>query len=192
MIITQTGYYISYKTKEIPLTSAKASGVKGINLKDDDLVSLSVIKDTDEYINIVTNNKTAKRVKLSDLATMTRAKKGSLILKKVKTQNYYIIDSFTSESRDDICLKSDSEIREIKNSDIPIMDTLSTGSSISKYMVEKVFVKANLIKQKDVAVTDSQETSEEDDVIITDQPIMTEEPGVKEFTLDDFIDDFKI
>ena len=113
-------------------------------------------------------------------------------MKKVKTQNYFIIDAFTSESRDDICLKSDSEIREIKNSDIPIMDTLSTGSSISKYMVEKVFVKANLIKQKDVAVSDSSNNDEDDDVIITDQPIMTEESTVKEFTLDDFIDDFKI
>lgn len=192
IMVSKNGYYVKYNLSEVPVIGAKASGVKGINLKDDELVSLSVIKDTDEYINIVTNNKTAKRVKLSDLATMSRAKKGSLILKKVKTQNYYIIDSFTSESRDDICLKSDSEIREIKNSDIPIMDTLSTGSSISKYMVEKVFVKTNLIKQKDVAVSDSSNTDEEDDVIISDEPIMTEETTVKEFTLDDFIDDFKI
>ena len=152
---------------------------------------MSVIKNTDEYINVVTNNKTAKRVKLTDLQTMSRAKKGSLILKKVKTQDYHIIDSFTSESRDQICLKSDSEIKEIKNSDIPIMDTLSTGSSISKYMIEKVFIKAILIKQKDVEIgkeeNDNTNTSTDDDVIISDEPIMK-----KEFTLDDFIDDFKI
>ena len=192
IMTTKNGYYVKYNLSEVPVIGPKGSGVKGINLKEDELVSLSVIKDTDEYINIVTNNKTAKRVKLTDLPMMSRAKKGSLIMKKVKTQNYHIIDAFTSESRDDICLKSDSEIREIKNSDIPIMDTLSTGSSISKYMVEKVFVKANLIKQKDVIVSDSSDGDEEDDVIISDQPIMTEEPTVKEFTLDDFIDDFKI
>ena len=195
IMTSKVGYYVKYNLSEVPVTGPKGSGVKGINLKDDELVSLSVIKDTDEYINIVSNNKTAKRVKLSELATMSRAKKGSLIMKKVKTQNYFIIDAFTSESRDDICLKSDSEIREIKNSDIPIMDTLSTGSSISKYMVEKVFIKAILIKQKDVEIGKEEtiESSSDDDVIISDEPIMTNDSKeVKEFTLDDFIDDFKI
>ncbi len=194
IMVSKNGYYVKYNLSEVPVIGTKASGVKGINLKDDELVSLSVIKNTDEYINVVTNNKTAKRVKLADLQTMSRAKKGSLILKKVKTQDYHIIDSFTSESRDQICLKSDSEIKEIKNSDIPIMDTLSTGSSISKYMIEKVFIKAILIKQKDVEIgkegNDNTDASKDDDVIISDEPIMKEE--VKEFTLDDFIDDFKI
>ena len=190
VMVSKNGYYDKYNLKEVPVLGAKASGVKGMNLSQDELVSLSVIKDNDEYLNIVTNNKTAKRVKLSDLSQMTRAKKGSLILKKVKTSLYFVIDAFTSESRDDICIKSDSEIKLIKNSDIPIMDTLSTGSIISKYMVEKVFIKANIIKQKDVIITDQEE---ENDVIITDEPILKEEkPEVKEFTLDDFIDDFKI
>lgn len=194
IMVSKNGYYVKYNLSEVPVIGPKGSGVKGINLKDDELVSLSVIKDADEYINIVSNNKTAKRVKLSELATMSRAKKGSLIMKKVKTQDYHIIDAFTSESRDDICLKSDSEIREIKNSDIPIMDTLSTGSSISKYMVEKVFIKAILIKQKDVEIgKDESNESSNDDVIISDEPIMTNDSKeVKEFTLDDFIDDFKI
>ena len=192
IMVSKNGYYVKYNLSEVPVIGPKGSGVKGINLKDDELVSLSVVKDTDEYINIATNNKTAKRVKLLELATMSRAKKGSLIMKKVKTQNYFIIDAFTSESRDDICLKSDSEIREIKNSDIPIMDTLSTGSLISKYMIEKVFIKANLIKQKDVEIG-KEESIDNEDVIITDEPIMTNDnPEVKEFTLDDFIDDFKI
>ena len=191
VMVSKNGYYVKYNLSEVPTIGAKASGVKGINLKDDELVSTSVIKDTDEYINIVTNNKTAKRVKLTDLSTMSRAKKGSLILKKVKTQNYYIIDSFTSESRDIICLKSDSEIREIKNSDIPIMDTLSTGSVISKYLVEKVFIKALLTKQKEVVIN-ADENENADNDANDNETNKTDEVEVKEFTLDDFIDDFKI
>ena len=188
IMVSKNGYYVKYNLSEVPVIGPKGSGVKGINLKDDELVSLSVVKDTDEYLNIATNNKTAKRIKLSDLYTMTRAKKGLLLMKKVKTQDYHVIDAFTSESRDDICLKSDSEIKEIKNSDIPIMDTQSTGSSISKYMVEKVFVKANIIKQKDVIIDDS--LSEEDNNNHESNNELS--PEVKEFTLDDFIDDFKI
>ncbi len=186
IMVSKNGYYVKYSLNEVPVIGPKGSGVKGINLKDDELVSLSVIKDNDEYLNIATNNKTAKRIKLSDLYMMSRAKKGLLLMKKVKTQDYHVIDAFTSESRDDICIKSDSEIRMIKNSDIAIMDTQSTGSSISKYMVDKVYIKANIIKQKDIVINDS----EEDDVIISSEPVMKEE--VKEFTLDDFIDDFKI
>ena len=186
VMVSKNGYYVKYSLNEVPVIGPKASGVKGINLKDDELISLSVIKDNDEYLNIATNNKTAKRIKLSDLYMMSRAKKGLLLMKKVKTQDYHVIDAFTSESRDDICIKSDSEIRMIKNSDIAIMDTQSTGSSISKYMVDKVYIKANIIKQKDIVINDS----EEDDVIISSEPVMKEE--VKEFTLDDFIDDFKI
>jgi topoisomerase-4 subunit A len=189
IMVSKNGYYVKYNLSEVPVIGPKGSGVKGINLKDDELVSLSVIKDNDEYINIATNNKTAKRVKLSDLATMSRAKKGSLLMKKVKTQNYFIIDAFTSESRDDICLKSDSEIREIKNSDISIMDTQSTGSIISKYMVEKVFIKVNIIKQKDIEISSN---VDEEDNSSKDEPVVQEKNEVKEFTLDDFIDDFKI
>ena len=187
IMVSKVGYYVKYNLSEVPVLGAKASGVKGINLKDDELASLTVINETSEYLNIITNNKTAKRVKLADLSTMSRAKKGSLIMKKVKSQNYFIIDAFTSESRDQICLKSDSEIREIKNSDIPIMDTLSTGSIISKYMVEKVFIKASLIKLKEAVIED---TSEEN--VSQEDTKEDNKPEVKEFTLDDFIDDFKI
>ena len=190
LMVSKNGYYIKYNLNEVPVIGPKGSGVKGMNLKDDELVSLSVIKDSDEYLNIATNNKTAKRIKLSDLSTMSRAKKGVLLMKKVKTQNYYVIDAFTSESRDNICLKSDSEIREIKNSDIAIMDTQSTGSSISKYMVEKVFVKTNIEKVKDVEITDDEPVSE--NVEVTNSNESSPKDEVKEFTLDDFIDDFKI
>jgi topoisomerase-4 subunit A len=189
VMVSKVGYYVKYNLDEVPTLGAKASGVKGMNLKDDELVSLSVINDSSEYINIATNNKTAKRVKLSDLATMTRAKKGSLIMKKVKSQNYFIIDAFTSESRDNICLKSDSEIREIKNSDISIMDTQSTGSIISKYMVEKVFIKVNIIKQKDIEISSNVDEKDNSPKV---EPVVQEKNEVKEFTLDDFIDDFKI
>jgi len=196
VMVSKNGYYDAYSLTEVPVIGVKAAGVKGMNLKDDELVSISVIKDTDEYLNIVTNNKTAKRVKISDLIFTSRAKKGQLIIKKVKTSQYFVIDAFTSESRDIICIKSDSEVKEIRNSDIPIMDTLSTGSQISKYLVEKVFIKANLIKVKDVIITDDNiDGSQSDDENIKSEnitPTVNNDKEVKEFTLDDFLDDFKI
>ena len=180
VLVTKNGYYLRYKSLEIPVVGPKASGVKGINLKDDELVSLSSFSDTDEYLNIFTNNKTAKRIKIAELAVLSRAKKGSLLIKKVKSAVYNIIKAFVTNSRDIICLESDNEIREIKNSDISIMDLASTGSSISKYNLDEVFIKTekqSYIKKKLV------ENKE-------DLPVKKEE--VKEFTMDDFLDDFKL
>ena len=132
LIVTKTGYYISYKTNEIPLASAKASGVKGINLKDDEVVSGLQYAEGDEYLNIFTNQKTAKRIKLSELSQLTRAKRGSMVIKKVKTTNYEIVTSIITLTKDQIGLTMLEDIGVLKNTDTPIMDLASTGSSIAK------------------------------------------------------------
>ncbi len=184
LFVTHNGYYLLIDTSEIPLVGAKASGVKGINLKDDFLVAgLSYSNDL-EYLALFTNNKTAKRIKTADLVKTTRAKKGSTLIKKVKTNSYYIINALTSSHRDTLAIKSDSEIKEIKPADIPIMDLASTGSSITKYPIDDSFKKPELFnflkKSKDVV--------EESSPIPEDPP----EQVPEELTIDDFIDEFKL
>lgn len=39
LIVTKTGYYLNYMASEIPLSGPKAAGVRGINLKDDNVIS---------------------------------------------------------------------------------------------------------------------------------------------------------
>src|SRR5574344_1555363 len=148
MIVTKSGYYISYKTKEIPeTTSGKSSGVKGINLHDDEVVSGLNYDDNDEYLNIFTNKKTAKRVKLSELSQLSRAKRGSQVIKKVKTTNYEIISALITWTRDIIGLDSFDEVCTLKNTDISIMDIASTGSNIASNTFYKAFVYANPVKE---------------------------------------------
>ncbi len=185
ILTTKIGYYLKFDSSEIPVVGPKAVGVKGINLKDDELISCCSLSDKDEYLNIITNNKTGKRIKISDFANLTRAKRGTLLMKKVKSANYEIINAFITNSRDTICIKSDSEIREIKNSDIAIMDLASTGSNISKYNIDEVFLKTSKTsylekKEKNENVSETEELNDE-----------TQEK-VKEFTMDDFLDDFKL
>ena len=140
LIITESGYYISYKTEEIPYTSGKSSGVKGVNLKDDYLAAGLTYDESGEYLNIFTNQKTAKRIKLSEINQLTRAKRGSTVIKKVKTTNYEIIDSLITTVKDRIGIVIGEDIIEIKNTDIPIMDLASTGSAISKKKIDRVFL----------------------------------------------------
>ena len=177
LIVTMTGYYLNYMASEIPVSGPKAAGVKGINLKDDVVVSGICYSDTDEYIDVFTNQRTAKRVKLSDLSMLSRAKRGTTLIKKVKSTNYEIIKAFSTNTKDVIGIKSKDDIYLIKNSDIPIMDKESTGSVVLKQVISDVFISRELdiIKDEDVP-----------------RPEVKKEEKIQELTIDDFLNDFKL
>lgn len=178
LIVTKTGYYLNYMASEIPLSGPKAAGVKGINLKDDNVISGICYSEKDEYIDIFTNQKTAKRVKLSDLNMLSRAKRGTTLIKKVKSTNYEIIKAFSTSTKDIIGIKSKDDIYLVKNSDIPIMDKESTGSVILKQTISDVFISQELdiIKDEDIELP----------------KIKKEEEKIQELTIDDFLNDFKL
>lgn len=178
LIVTKTGYYLNYMASEIPLSGPKAAGVKGINLKDDNVISGICYSEKDEYIDIFTNQKTAKRVKLSELNVLSRAKRGTTLIKKVKSTNYEIIKAFSTSAKDIIGIKSKDDIYLVKNSDIPIMDKESTGSVILKQTISDVFISQELdiIKDEDIELP----------------KIKKEEEKIQELTIDDFLNDFKL
>ena len=60
------------------------------------------------------------------------------------------------------------------------MDLASTGSNISKYNIDDVFIKTN--KKSYTKLKNEKSSSEEE----------TKQEEVKEFTMDDFLDDFKL
>ena len=178
LIVTKTGYYLNYMASEIPLSGPKAAGVKGINLKDDNVISGICYSEKDEYIDIFTNQKTAKRVKLSELNMLSRAKRGTTLIKKVKSTNYEIIKAFSTSTKDIIGIKSKDDIYLVKNSDIPIMGKESTGSVILKQTISDVFISQELdiIKDEDIELP----------------KIKKEEEKIQELTIDDFLNDFKL
>ena len=165
LIITDNNYYLLFETGEIPEVGPKASGVKGYPIKDNNVISSSQINDSDEYINIFTNLNTAKRVKLSELVELTRNKKGKEIIKKNKTKDYRVISAFTSNVRTINVIKTNDDVNEIKNSDIPIMDSNSFGSTYTKLKVVNVkpkyeFEKIGKTKEIDPPKEDSKEETQ--------------------------------
>ena len=199
ILVSEAGYYVNIDTEEIPVVGARASGVKGMNLKDDILVA-GLSLDSNEYLSIFTNNKTAKRVRLSELETHNRAKKGSTLIKKVKSFDYKIIKVLLTDGKDELYLKSDNEITKIKNTDISILDLKSTGGAVSKYKIDDVF--ANTIFDSSLKNNKNgkeEVVSEENDdkVVAETQELKTEEkreeiPKEEQVSLNDFFDEFKI
>lgn len=184
LFVTNNGLYLRFNTNEIPVVGTKASGVKGINLKDDYVIYASPLK-REEYLNIYTNYKTIKRVKVNELVSISRAKKGNMLFKKAKTKDYKINFAYLTVTKDTNIYRTDNEIHELKTSEIPIMDLSSTGSSV-KYNYDLFALKKELIDLTKVEKNDDKE-----DVQITDEEV---KPTKKEEQLSfaSFIDDFKI
>lgn len=175
LFVTHNGYYLRFKTSEIPVVGVKASGVKGINLKEDYVIYGADIKEEDEYLNIFTNMHTGKRIKLSDLTLISRAKKGNMLFKKAKTKDYKLDYAYLTNSKDVNLCKIDTDIKEVKNSEIPIMDITSTGSVLSKKQVDLW-----ALKPVDVNLITKEEKKEEE---VKEQ---------EQLSFNDFVKDFKI
>ncbi|MBQ8234542.1 MAG: DNA topoisomerase IV subunit A [Bacilli bacterium] len=177
LIVTQNGYALRYQTDEIPVVGIKAGGVKAVTLKNDSVIKAQTFNDTLPYVTIITTKQTAKRVKLTELEKTARARKGTLIIRDVKTNPYKIKDIFIAPSKLSLGILNNEGINYIKITDIPILDKNSTGTSISKHTIYAVF----------------KEIQEEQDQIeeITNEEIL-EKAQEKMLTIDDFLKQFKI
>lgn len=200
VLISEAGYYVNIDTEEIPVVGARASGVRGMNLKDD-VLAAGLSLDSSEYLSIFTNNKTAKRVKVSELETHNRAKKGSTLIKKVKSFDYKIIKALLTDGKDELFLKCDNEITKIKNTDISILDLKSTGGTISRYKIDDVFTSTvvdSSLKNNKNANEEVKTLEENTDKVVEEiqeseiEEKREEKPKEEQVSLNDFFDEFKI
>ncbi len=174
-VATYSGYGLSYNLEEVPITGLKTSGVKSISLKNDFVVSSHIFGDDYEYLTVITNKNTAKRVKLTEFSLSSRARRGSKIIKEVKTNPYNILNTFIIPYKKQLGLKTANEINIIKLTEIPISDAYKTGSTISKANIIDVFEVKELEENKEIKV--EKENISLDDV---DKKILT---------IDDFLDE---
>ena len=143
---TNSGYGLCFKTEEIPLVGVKASGVKGMKLKDDYVVSVNNFTHTAfEFISVITENGTGKRVRLTDFDLSSRTRRGIQVIREVKSKPYVVLKTFICDSRNYIGLKN-ADINTIKLTELPIADRYSTGTMISKRALQDAFVVASLVK----------------------------------------------
>ena len=146
-VATKNGYGLWYDITEIPLVGLRTSGVKSINLKDDEVASVNNFDNID-YISLITDKKTGKRMKLSEFEKSTRARRGLMILKEVKSNPYHVLKTFTELNNSHLILRTD-EINEIKLTELPIMDRYSSGSNISKKNIIDCNIKVDLVKKEE-------------------------------------------
>ena len=180
LVVTNTGYALSFNIDEVPLTGVKSSGVISIKLKDDYVVSGLLYDNSYEYLNIFTNKGTAKRLKLIDVETSSRARRGTLIIREVKTNPHRIVRVFKTKNKELFGIKNNNDIDIVKSTEIPIMDRLSTGSSFSKSITD-VFMTKELEGNNPIIIDEEPKAIEKE--------ISLEEIDNKILTIDDFLKD---
>ena len=181
LIVTNTGYSLMFNINEVPVTGIKSSGVKSIKLKDDYVVSGMLIDGSFEHIAIITNKGTAKRLRVSDIEMSVRARRGMLLIREVKTNPHRVLRVFKVK-KELIGIKKNNDIDYIKSTEIPIMDRLSTGSSIARSITD-AFIAKNMENKNSMNV-------EVVEKVITKENISLEEIDNKILTIDDFLKDF--
>ncbi|MEE0699255.1 MAG: DNA topoisomerase IV subunit A [Bacilli bacterium] len=186
-VATKKGYGLWYDRNEIPVIGLKTAGVKAINLKDDEVVSASLFSAKDEYVTVITSKGLAKRIKLSDFEKTSRAKRGLLLLREVKSNPQEILKVFVTNAKHSLVIKTSKEDKEYKLTEIPIMDRYSVGSTISKEKVLDVYEVTSIIKDEEkkqvIEPTIKEETKPKNDVSL-------KEIDDKFMTIDDFLDNF--
>ena len=187
-VATENGYSLWFDIEEVPVSGIKSGGVKAINLRDDFVVSTFVFDKSLEYVTIFTSNRTAKRVRLEEFEKSSRARRGLVLLREVKTNPYKVRKVFVIQNRGYFGIKKSTDIENIKNTEITIADRYKTGSTISKEEIDDVFEVKDLEEEiSDVIILDDEKDSSslEQDVKIHQVSLLEIDEQLKE--IDDFL-----
>lgn len=183
-ISTHNGIGLRFLLDEVGITGCKSAGVKGIGLKDDYVVSSNIFSNENDFVCVITEKGTGKRVRMSEFDRTSRGRKGIQLIRDVKTNPYRILSTFVCD-KCDLVVKIGNDFDLIKSTNLPIMDRYSTGSNICKGNINNVFVDTKLIDSDCMDIVDSEEEIETLDIKL-------DEIDEQILTIDDFLDDFKI
>ncbi len=177
-ITTHNGLALWYDTSEIPITGVKSAGVKSITLKNDYVTDGHIFSSDMEFVTVITEKSTIKRVRILEFEKTSRARKGIQLIRDVKTNPYHIARTMIVSNRCTIGIKyKDNTIDYFKLTEAPIADRYSTGTAISKNVIATAFEKKSLSKE---------EHKEEE------KSVSIEEIDKKIISLDDYLDNFRL
>ncbi|QSB47789.1 DNA topoisomerase IV subunit A [Parageobacillus toebii] len=134
LLVTNQGYGLWFDEAEISTVGVRAAGVKGINLKEGDYVVSAhpIGKEEHMYLVIATQRGAMKKMPLSEFEKTSRAKRGVVMLRELKTNPHRIVASVLTEGDDDVLfIRTETGVTEtISTASLRTADRYSNGSFI--------------------------------------------------------------
>lgn len=132
-LVTHNGYGLWFDEEEVSVVGIRAAGVKGINLKEDDFVIGGKIlaKDSKESILIVTQRGAIKKMKLAEFEKTSRAKRGVVVLRELKSNPHRVIGFEMVNKTDSLFILSEKgKIETVHAASLKNHDRYTNGSFI--------------------------------------------------------------
>ncbi|BAM61205.1 topoisomerase IV subunit [Streptococcus dysgalactiae subsp. equisimilis RE378] len=89
LLVTYHGYALRFSSQDVPIQGLKSSGVKGINLKNEDKL-VSAFSVTSNSFFVLTQRGSLKRMAVDDIPQTSRANRGLLVLRELKTKPHRV------------------------------------------------------------------------------------------------------
>lgn len=117
--VTKAGYGTLFSEEEVSILGVKAGGVKGINMRDDEVAFMhSFDPRVVQSLLLILNPSHFKRIHISDIPACHRATKGTLLFKSLKTKPRKILTGFICDPNDEFSIKSGIDNMKIISKDI--------------------------------------------------------------------------
>ena len=133
---------------------------------------------------------TAKRLKLSEVEKTSRANKGILLMKEIKSNPSKIIKTYLISSKEEIIVDSISGSREVKLTEISIMDRQSNGSFVVKDRVMDTHKVVDIVSQnsEDLVMNKDDSVQEKKTVVSDKETKSLKAIDDKIMTIDEILD----
>ncbi|WP_018663581.1 DNA topoisomerase IV subunit A [Heyndrickxia acidiproducens] len=132
-LATKYGYGLLFSEEEINVVGQRASGVKGMNLKDGDrLIGGKVIENPDKNkIFIATQRGAVKKMRLSEFEKASRAKRGVVMLRELKAHPHRVAGVEIIDDTDTVWIHTAKDhLEEIAMQHLRDNDRYSNGSFV--------------------------------------------------------------
>ncbi|WP_282020998.1 DNA topoisomerase IV subunit A [Planomicrobium okeanokoites] len=130
---TNHAYGVRFPLDEVPLTGLRTGGVKGVNLKDKDFAVSAVLLDPDvkQDLIVVTQRGAAKKMRSTEFETGSRAKRGVVMLRELKSNPHRVIAVHGVTGNEEIILETTKNIRlTLPAANLKPVDRYSNGSFV--------------------------------------------------------------
>ncbi len=132
-LATKMAYGVRFPLEEVPVTGLRTAGVKGLNLKEGDEAVSAVMIDAEQTPDLVlaTQRGAAKKMKLSEFESGSRAKRGVVMLRELKSNPHRVVAVIGTTGKEEILLETTKGLRiPIAPGRLKAVDRYSNGSFI--------------------------------------------------------------
>ncbi|RIW38370.1 DNA topoisomerase IV subunit A [Bacillus salacetis] len=132
-LATHFGYGLWFNEEEVSVVGPRAAGVKGINLKDGDFVVAGkpVSRLGSQTVLIATQRGAVKKMKLAEFEKTTRAKRGVVMLRELKSNPHRLAGMEIVEEIDAVSLETNKgTVETVQVSNFRNNDRYSNGSFV--------------------------------------------------------------